>query len=124
VPPSAAIIFRLLSRFTVGAGRQVVADSAGRFGGDTFQTAAHAAIHLETINVPTDNKRYGAVKWFNAAKGYGFIQPSDGGADIFLHAAAVERSGLREIMQGDQLEYSVEMDNSGRSRATNLRLVP
>ena len=52
----------------------------------------------------------GTVKWFNATKGYGFIQPEDGGADVFVHISAVERAGMREIVEGQKLSYELVRD--------------
>jgi CspA family cold shock protein len=63
----------------------------------------------------------GTVKWFNATKGYGFIQPADGGADIFVHISAVERAGLRSLSEGQQVTYELERDKrSGKFAASNL----
>ncbi|AZS20117.1 MULTISPECIES: cold-shock protein [unclassified Caulobacter] len=63
----------------------------------------------------------GTVKWFNAAKGFGFIQPSDGGADAFVHISAVERSGLGSIDEGQKLNYELERDQrSGKMSAGQL----
>jgi len=63
----------------------------------------------------------GTVKWFNATKGYGFIQPSDGGADIFVHISAVERAGLRSLNEGQKVTYELERDKrSGKFAASNL----
>jgi cold shock protein len=63
----------------------------------------------------------GTVKWFNATKGFGFIQPDDGGADAFVHISAVERSGMREIVEGQKLNYELERDRkSGKMSATQL----
>jgi CspA family cold shock protein len=65
----------------------------------------------------------GVVKWFNAAKGFGFIQPSDGGGDVFVHISAVERAGLRGLEDGQAVSYDLEQDRrTGKSAATNLRL--
>ncbi len=64
----------------------------------------------------------GTVKWFNAAKGYGFIQPDDGGKDVFVHATAVERSDLRQLVEGQTVAYELERDKrSGKESAVNLR---
>ena len=64
----------------------------------------------------------GTVKWFNTTKGYGFIQPDDGGRDVFVHASAVERSGLGSIHEGQNLEYEIERDRrSGKESAGQLR---
>ncbi len=52
----------------------------------------------------------GTVKWFNTTKGYGFIQPDDGGADVFVHISAVERSGLGNVREGQKLSYELETD--------------
>jgi cold shock protein len=65
----------------------------------------------------------GQVKWFNPAKGFGFIQPSDGGGDIFVHISAVERAGLRGLDEGQTVSYDLEQDRrSGKFSATNLRV--
>jgi CspA family cold shock protein len=64
----------------------------------------------------------GTVKWFNATKGFGFIQPDDGGPDAFVHISAVERSGLREITEGQKIGYDMERDSkSGKMSACNLQ---
>ncbi|WCL55399.1 cold-shock protein [Gimibacter soli] len=66
----------------------------------------------------------GTVKWFNATKGFGFIQPDDGGADAFVHISAVERAGLREIVEGQKLSYDLESDRkSGKMSAGNLQVL-
>lgn len=64
----------------------------------------------------------GTVKWFNATKGYGFIQPDDGGADVFVHISAVERAGMRSLNEGQKLSYELERDNrSGKTSAGQLQ---
>ena len=64
----------------------------------------------------------GIVKWFNSAKGFGFIQPDDGGPDAFVHISAVERSGLGEIVEGQKISYDMERDRkSGKMSASNLQ---
>ena len=62
----------------------------------------------------------GTVKWFNSQKGYGFIQPADGGADVFVHISAVEKAGLRGLNEGQKVSYDVTMDK-GKNSATNLQ---
>ena len=63
----------------------------------------------------------GTVKWFNATKGFGFIQPEDGGADVFVHISAVERSSLGSISEGQKLNYELERDQrSGKMSAGQL----
>ncbi|WP_137390201.1 cold-shock protein [Rhodoligotrophos defluvii] len=65
----------------------------------------------------------GTVKWFNTTKGYGFIQPDDGGKDVFVHISAVERSGLDTLREGDKLTYEVVRDaKSGKSSAERLQM--
>jgi CspA family cold shock protein len=64
----------------------------------------------------------GTVKWFNNQKGYGFIQPDDGGADIFVHITAVEAAGLRGLNEGQKVSYEVQKDEKrGKSSAVNLK---
>jgi CspA family cold shock protein len=64
----------------------------------------------------------GTVKWFNPTKGYGFIQPSDGGRDVFVHASAVERSDLHSLSEGQTISYEIERDKrSGKDAAVNLK---
>ena len=63
----------------------------------------------------------GTVKWFNAAKGYGFIQPQGGGKDVFVHISAVERAGLSDLKEGQVVEYE-EVSNKGKTSAENLKV--
>lgn len=64
----------------------------------------------------------GTVKWFNGEKGYGFIQPDDGGKDVFVHISAVERAGMRSLNEGQKVSYEMETDRrSGKQSAGNLR---
>ena len=65
----------------------------------------------------------GTVKWFNEQKGYGFIQPDQGGKDVFVHISAVERSGLPGLREGQKISYEVEADRrTGKEAATNLKI--
>jgi CspA family cold shock protein len=62
------------------------------------------------------------VKWFNATKGFGFIQPTDGGTDVFVHSNAVERAGMRNLNEGQKISYDVVADKrTGKSSADNLK---
>lgn len=64
----------------------------------------------------------GTVKFFNSTKGFGFIAPDNGGADVFVHISAVERAGMRSIAEGQKLNFDVVQDSrSGRSAAENLQ---
>lgn len=58
----------------------------------------------------------GTVKFFNAAKGFGFIQPGDGGKDVFVHATALERAGIRSLNEGDKVTFVLEDDRKGRGK--------
>jgi cold shock protein len=80
--------------------------------------AAHGAKSTSGTEMAT-----GTVKWFNATKGYGFIQPSggSGGKDVFVHISAVERAGLSSLNEGQQVEYEIE-SNRGKESAVNLKL--
>jgi CspA family cold shock protein len=64
----------------------------------------------------------GTVKWYNETKGYGFIQPDNGGKDVFVHATALERAGLRGLVEGQKVSYEVEADRrTGKESAGNLK---
>jgi len=66
----------------------------------------------------------GTVKWFNATKGFGFIQPDAGGADVFVHISAVERAGLGSLQEGQKIGFEIEQDRrSGKSAAGQLQAV-
>lgn len=62
----------------------------------------------------------GTVKWFNTTKGYGFIAPEDGSADVFVHISAVSASGIGELQENDKVTYDLE-DNRGKTAAINLQ---
>jgi CspA family cold shock protein len=65
----------------------------------------------------------GTVKWFNATKGFGFIQPDDGTKDVFVHISAVERAGLRSLMEGQKVDFQIEQGRDGKSSASNLTVL-
>ena len=65
----------------------------------------------------------GIVKWFNAQKGFGFIQPTDGSKDVFVHISAVERSGLTTLKEGQKLSYDLERGQQGKISAGNLHAI-
>lgn len=63
----------------------------------------------------------GTVKFFNATKGYGFIQPDDGGQDAFVHITAVERAGMQTLNENQKVSYDLEQDQRGKTKAVNLQ---
>lgn len=66
----------------------------------------------------------GTVKWFNMQKGYGFIQPGAGGADVFVHVSAIERAGIQGLVEGQKISYDEQRDpKRGKTSAENLRAV-
>ncbi|MDP4823634.1 MAG: cold-shock protein [Aestuariivirgaceae bacterium] len=65
----------------------------------------------------------GTVKWFDTAKGYGFIQPGDGGKDAFVHISAVERAGLTTLREGQKVSFDLTPGRNGKSSAENLKLL-
>jgi CspA family cold shock protein len=78
----------------------------------------HAYADLERKEYPMNK---GTVKWFNATKGYGFITPENGGQDVFVHISAVERAGLRELVEGQVVSFEMVADRkTGKSSAGNL----
>jgi len=76
------------------------------------------------IEIPIGRERAmasGTVKWFNPTKGYGFIQPTGGGEDVFVHISAVEKAGLSTLNEGQQIQYE-EVANKGKTSAENLKV--
>ena len=64
----------------------------------------------------------GTVKWYNDQKGYGFIQPDNGGKDVFVHATALERAGIRRLPEGQKVTYEMQTDQrNGKTSAVNLQ---
>jgi CspA family cold shock protein len=65
----------------------------------------------------------GVVKWYNSQKGYGFIQPDEGGKDVFVHVSALERSGLRGLVEGQRVSFEIQTDKrTNKTSAVNLQL--
>jgi CspA family cold shock protein len=65
----------------------------------------------------------GTVKWFNATKGFGFIEPEGGKRDVFVHISAVERAGLTGLKDGAKVSFDIEAGRDGREAATNLKVL-
>jgi len=65
----------------------------------------------------------GTVKWFNPAKGFGFIEPEDGSSDAFVHISAVERAGLSSLNEGQKVSYELQAGQNGKSSAENLSII-
>jgi CspA family cold shock protein len=65
----------------------------------------------------------GTVKWYNSQKGYGFIQPTDGSKDVFVHVSSVERAGLTGLNEGQKVSFELERSQQGKMSATNLKAV-
>lgn len=63
----------------------------------------------------------GTVKWFNNQKGYGFVQPDEGGADVFVHISAVQKAGMQTLREGQKISYETEKGRNGKVAAINLR---
>jgi CspA family cold shock protein len=79
---------------------------------------AESRFLLEEITMAT-----GTVKWFNPAKGFGFIEPEDGSKDAFVHISAVERAGLTTLNEGQKVSYELQPGQNGKSSAENLSIV-
>ena len=80
-----------------------------------------AALLQRLISQGEQKVATGTVKWFNATKGFGFIQPDNGGKDVFVHISAVEKAGLSNLNEGAKVSYE-EMENRGKTSAENLRV--
>ena len=89
--------------------------------GEPFLSPESCHHHSVFSNLGRNNVAVGTVKWFNATKGYGFIQPDSGGKDVFVHISAVERAGLSSLNEGAKVSYEV-VANRGKESAENLRV--
>jgi cold shock protein len=73
------------------------------------------------ISIGESDVATGTVKWFNATKGFGFIEPQGGGKDVFVHISAVQKAGMTGLNEGQQIEYEI-VSNRGRESAENLKV--
>jgi CspA family cold shock protein len=88
---------------------------------DNLVTTSFVA-RVNTCTARTKNMTTGTVKWFNATKGFGFIQPDDGGADVFVHISAVERAGFGSLNEGQKVSFELERDQkNGKMSAGQLQ---
>jgi CspA family cold shock protein len=90
-------------------------------GGFFLPNRLFAALLQRLFSQGERNVATGTVKWFNATKGFGFIQPDNGGKDVFVHISAVEKAGLSNLNEGAKVSYE-EMENRGKTSAENLRV--
>ena len=90
--------------------------SRSQHGGSTSDMTVQT--EFEEMKMATGN-----VKWFNPAKGFGFIAPEDTGKDVFIHISALERAGISGLAEGQRIEYEVAAGRDGRTSAENVRLV-
>jgi CspA family cold shock protein len=85
---------------------------------DPLRESAHRLLYV----LKEPKMSTGTVKWFNAQKGFGFIQPDDGGKDVFVHISAVERAGIGNLAEGQKLSFDLQNDaRSGKTSACNLK---
>ncbi len=88
-----------------------------------YTQQAAFAVRAATSNIiRIKTMAQGTVKWFNAQKGYGFIQPTEGGADVFVHISALERAGLSDLREGQRVSYELATQK-GKTSAVNLQLI-
>jgi cold shock CspA family protein len=81
------------------------------------QRSTYTASQLSEGSAAPEGIQKGKVKWFNTLKGFGFIVPDDGSADVFVHQTAIQAQGFRSLADGEAVEYRIEVDNNGRQKA-------
>lgn len=88
-----------------------------------YGTVPHGVESVSMILLEVYVMATGTVKWFNPTKGFGFIEPEDGGNDAFVHISAVERAGLSTLNEGQKVSYEIQAGQNGKSSAENLSIV-
>jgi cold shock protein len=92
------------------------------YGGVLGPDDTRACALADILNIsPEHIMAVGTVKWFNPTKGFGFIQPQDGGKDVFVHISAVERAGLKTLNDGQTVSFELEQGRQGKTSAINLK---
>ena len=115
--------YLMFSQFRVAGGLAASVRCGARFfSGNALRLPRATACRPACPRLEGKFLNTGTVKWFNAAKGFGFIQPEGGGADAFVHISAVERAGLDGLNEGDRVEYELVRGQNGKSSAENLKL--
>jgi CspA family cold shock protein len=112
--PKAKLSLRLSMSFKLRIYITYVPQSLHSYAGFMVKSAK---LHVKEVTMAN-----GTVKWFNGKKGFGFIQPEDGGADVFVHISALERAGLTDLREGQRVSYELAM-NKGKTSAANLKVV-
>jgi len=86
----------------------------------SFARTAPPMSRMFSEAVSSEGKKSGLVKWFNTVKGYGFVTPNGGGADVFVHQTQIYARGFRSLAEGEEVEFDVEIDPNGRERAVSV----
>jgi cold shock protein len=116
--PSNFCLVRMLSSLDLGSSSEPAFDPHRKL--IVFATSAACLLIVERLRPMAT----GTVKWFNGQKGYGFIQPDNGGNDVFVHISAVERAGLGSLQEGQKLSFELEQDRrSGKMSAGQLQAI-
>uniref|UniRef100_A0A7S0C4T9 CSD domain-containing protein n=1 Tax=Proboscia inermis TaxID=420281 RepID=A0A7S0C4T9_9STRA len=97
----------------------VVLSSVSAFSPNNYGIARNS-MKLYMSDEDSAPKRKGTVKWFNTVKGFGFLVPDDGGADVFVHQTSIKVNGFRSLADGEAVEYATETDEGGRTRAVEV----
>jgi cold shock protein len=126
IEPCGERLLRLIVRNRVSAGRLGLARATRRTDDLLPKSRSLSGCAIERSRLTPIGKKclmpQGTVKWFNATKGFGFIQPDDGSKDVFVHISAVERAGMHDLHEGQKVSYDIVADRrTGKSSADNLK---